>query len=607
MWDWDIESDQVYIGDSIEEVFGYKLKNNTIHFSVLEKNFFAGDQGRVKEGLAKALVSAHNWEDSFMIRCKDGTIASVNSRAGIIRNAEGKAIRLIGATQDISKMLQLEKDLGHQVSVNQNADIFHLAAKLSYDGIWDWNILTNEFFLGEGFGEIFGHSFATSNKNFDWVNYLHPDDKEAVETGLFAALASSVSHWEHAYRFVKADGSFANVFGRANIIRDADGKACRMIGVIHDLSRQQELEKKLEQEIASNGKLLTEYNESFRLMFNSSSDILYDIDVVTNEIVLSEGYEKEFGYKIVPHMKPGQVWKEHLHPDDKEAVVKDYQRMLASDETRWKSGYRFLRSDGSVANILSSRIILRNADGKAYRMIGSMQDISKQKVLEEKLEQEIKLKEKQIADAMEDAKEAERSDIGKELHDNVNQLLGVSRLYLEMAKQGGDQSEMHLRRSSEYTLSAIEEIRKLTKGLTTDTIRHLGLCESIENLSRDAMQVNPLNILCTLDLRIESLVNDRFKLNIFRIIQEQLNNILKHARAKKVIINLFQNDQSILLVISDDGVGFDAAQKRKGIGIDNIKSRAAAYNGKADFASQPGAGCVLTVVFTLSAVLLRAE
>ena len=71
-------------------------------------------------------------------------------------------------------------------------------------------------------------------------------------------------------------------------------------------------------------------------------------------------------------------------------------------------------------------------------MIGSMQDISKQKVLEERLEQEIKLKEKQIAEATEEAKETERSDIGKELHDNVNQLLGASRLYLDMAKQGGE-------------------------------------------------------------------------------------------------------------------------------------------------------------------------
>lgn len=90
-----------------------------------------------------------------------------------------------------------------------------------------------------------------------------------------------------------------------------------------------------------------------------------------------------------------------------------------------------------------------------------MQDLSRQKVLEEKLELEIKLKELQIAEAAEDAKETERSDIGKELHDNINQLLGASKMYVEMAKRGGENSQMYLTRSAEYTLTAIEEIRKL--------------------------------------------------------------------------------------------------------------------------------------------------
>ncbi|MEI9808898.1 MAG: PAS domain-containing protein [Bacteroidota bacterium] len=129
-------------------------------------------------------------------------------------------------------------------------------------------------------------------------------------------------------------------------------------------------------------------------------------------------------------MTPADNWAEHIHPDDKERVMEDYRRMLVSEEVEWKCSYRFIRADSSVANVISSRIILRHPDGKAYRMIGSMVDVSKQKVLDEKLELEIKLKEKQIAEAREDARDTERSDIGRELHDNVNQLLGASKLIL---------------------------------------------------------------------------------------------------------------------------------------------------------------------------------
>ncbi len=164
---------------------------------------------------------------------------------------------------------------------------------------------------------------------------------------------------------------------------------------------------------------------------------------------------------------------------------------------------------------------------------------------------------------------------------------------------------MFLSRSSKYTLTAIEEIIKLTKGLTTDTIKNVGLCEAINNITRDTMEANLVKISCALDSFIENSVNDKFKLNVFRIVQEQLNNILKHAKATEVTISLSQNKKSIILSISDNGVGFDTVKKQKGIGVANIKSRSASYNGTADFVSQPGQGCVLTVTFPVTNVLLN--
>jgi signal transduction histidine kinase len=232
-------------------------------------------------------------------------------------------------------------------------------------------------------------------------------------------------------------------------------------------------------------------------------------------------------------------------------------------------------------------------------MIGSMQDLSKQKVLEERLEQEIRLKEKQIEIAMADAKEAERVDIGKELHDNINQLLGTSRLYLSMAKEGGEEGEMYLNRSSDYMLTAIEEIRKLTQSLTTDTFKDLGLVEAIQDLVHDTIEINSMKISCSTENFVEDSVNDKFKLTVFRIVQEQLNNIQKHASASNVVITLLQDKTSIYLSIADDGVGFDTAKKCDGIGLANMNSRAASYNGTMDLASQPGQGCVLIIVFPL--------
>jgi signal transduction histidine kinase len=191
----------------------------------------------------------------------------------------------------------------------------------------------------------------------------------------------------------------------------------------------------------------------------------------------------------------------------------------------------------------------------------------------------------------------ERSDLGKELHDNVNQLLVASRLYLDIARKDKAHREMYLSRSSEYTLSAIEEIRKLTKGLINDVIMNLGLCDAIHTITQDIMEVYPMKISCKMNNKIHSKVSAKFNLNIFRIVQEQLNNIIKHAKASIVKIALSQNKTAILLTISDNGSGFDPTKKRNGIGIANIKSRAEFYKGRAQFVSQPGKGCVLTVTF----------
>ncbi len=130
----------------------------------------------------------------------------------------------------------------------------------------------------------------------------------------------------------------------------------------------------------------------------------------------------------------------------------------------------------------------------------------------------------------------------------------------------------------------------------------MGLCEAIENIVGETMEINPVKITFALGSFIENSVNDKFKLNIFRIVQEQLNNILKHAKATKVSISLLQNKKSIKLTISDNGVGFDTSKKRKGIGVANIKSRAATYNGTADFISRPGQGCILTAIFPVAEI-----
>jgi len=223
--------------------------------------------------------------------------------------------------------------------------------------------------------------------------------------------------------------------------------------------------------------------------------------------------------------------------------------------------------------------------------------VTQRQLFEKEWLSETKLKAIQIANAISEAKELERSDLGKELHDNVNQILAAARIFMDLAQRNTKNRKDNITRSSEYTLTAIEEIRKIAKGLVNNAIKNVGLCVAITKMTQDLMLGHPIKIVCKMDESLHTRMSEKFNLDIFRIVQEQLNNIIKHARASRVRIGLSQNETEIQLTVADNGVGFDVTKNVDGIGIINIKSRAEFYKGSATFVSMPGKGCILTARF----------
>ena len=123
MWDWNIAGGGIYVGDSLEEVFGYKVKGNTVAFSDFNACLAHGEKHAVKRKLLKILASGSNgWNDSYMFRRHDGSMAATISRASIIRDEKGKAVRMIGAIQDVSRIQELKKKLEDQLAIHR-ADI----------------------------------------------------------------------------------------------------------------------------------------------------------------------------------------------------------------------------------------------------------------------------------------------------------------------------------------------------------------------------------------------------------------------------------------------------------------------------------------------------
>jgi PAS domain S-box-containing protein len=348
-------------------------------------------------------------------------------------------------------------------------------------------------------------------------------------------------------------------------------------------------------------------NELYRFVTEVTNDCLWEWDLQTREIFwIDGGHKRVFGYQIENALIPQSFWENHLHPDDKIRILDRLNKMLKEGSaTIWEDEYRFQRADSSYAYVHDRAHIIYDADQVASRMIGATQDITVRKSAETKLlesegqlAQEKLTRQKQIIHAVLAAQENERSEIGKELHDNLNQILGAAKLYIEMAKTDDENREMCLEKSSGFIVTVIEEIRRISKAFSAPGMV-MGLFDSIRMLLDDLIKVHALKIEFQTTGVEEEDLDERLQLTIFRIVQEQLNNILKHAKATCATINLTRLANKIILLISDNGNGCNILEEETGIGISNIKSRAELYHGKVTIVSLPGEGYALKVVLPL--------
>ncbi|MBK5271877.1 MAG: PAS domain S-box protein, partial [Bacteroidia bacterium] len=226
-------------------------------------------------------------------------------------------------------------------------------------------------------------------------------------------------------------------------------------------------------------------------------------------------------------------------------------------------------------------------------MQAQINDVTERFRLEKELAEQQQIKQRQITDAVLTAQEKERKGIGEELHDNINQILATSKLFLNTAIS--DKDFDLVAKGHEYISMAMEEIRKLSRALITPAFIQSGLKQSIEQLIRNTMEAKKISIATEIEMPFESDIDEGLKLVIYRIIQEQLNNIIKHADASEVSILIQKTERSIILSIADNGKGFDINLGRKGIGITNMNSRAELYKGKVEIDSSPGNGCRLNI------------
>jgi two-component system, NarL family, sensor histidine kinase UhpB len=351
-----------------------------------------------------------------------------------------------------------------------------------------------------------------------------------------------------------------------------------------------------------NMETLREANERYSLVTRATHDLIWDWNLLTGEVYSDKSTAKNSeGFAPNTAIHDIDTWNRRIHPDDCDRWCRTIEKIKNSKDDFFELEYRIAGPNGNYRHIYDRGYVVRDNEGNALRMIGAAQDVTEKLRLESALRESQIQRQRVITEATIKGQENEREQLGRELHDNINQILATSKLYLDHGLSSSPIKEDVVRKSKEFISQAIEEIRRLSKSLLPPTMEEMGLITALNELLDIISLAGDFHIQRDFENFQEQALQKDQKLTIYRILQEQMNNIMKHAGAKNVIVSLHLLDQcdesNVELVIKDDGKGFNPSKKRNGVGLRNIISRAELFGGNVEIQSEPGHGCELKVIF----------
>ena len=263
---------------------------------------------------------------------------------------------------------------------------------------------------------------------------------------------------------------------------------------------------------------------------------------------------------------------------------------LSASHHDLKIFYEFQTFKGILFVLLSAVLIYIVSSKFNKGIIRGNQDLTEtnnqlSKMLEDKVNYQRK-----IAQAIINVQEAERKLLGEELHDNITQILATTKLYLGLAIEKPAMNEELIKKSSHNIVEVITELRNLSKSLTPPSLEDLGLIPSIEDLAYMFSQSKKVNIDFSAADFNEQWVSKEKKTVLYRIIQEQLNNIARYTNAQYVTIALSNTENRINLTVWSDGKFKDTKYASSNMGLENIRNRTELFNGSTelDYSSDDG-------------------
>jgi PAS domain S-box-containing protein len=488
---------------------------------------------------------------------------------------ENRIIALSCSAQDITERKKAEEGL------RQSELKFRSLIENSTDIITMANEEGNIFYGSPSAKKVFGYEEA-DYMGRHVCSFIHPDSLPAVSELLQNLMQHPDELFTIDLKVFDKQGNERWVLGMASNMLQMPGINA-LVGNFRDITERKKAEE-----------LIKESEDLYKNLFYNSPLPIGVCDVETMQLLdVNEATINLYGYSREEFMQMRSM--DILSPDEKT----DLKQVLpkADNPNRPSILRKHIKKNGETIFVEVWAHTINYKGHNAWLLLAN--DITEKIELQNKLVEKEIQRQQEVAKAVIDAQEKERATLGRELHDNINQMLTMAKLHLNCAKDTPALQDDMITRSLDTVSNAIEEIRRLSKSMIESFHEEVGLEFSLTDLIEKVRLAQPFTISLYFAVPDEPQLDDKLKMTIFRIVQEQLNNSIKHANATEVQIAIVQKNRQLLITIADDGNGFDTTQKRKGIGITNIISRAELFNGYVKIESSPGKGYRMQISFTI--------
>jgi PAS domain S-box-containing protein len=387
-----------------------------------------------------------------------------------------------------------------------------------------------------------------------------------------------------------ADGVFRPFLTRVMPVKDSDGKVVRWFGTNTDISEQKQIEAELRKS-----------RERLDLALDVANLGEWERDLTGHTASRSLRHAQIFGYSSAESDWSFEKFLQHVLPEHRAEVKEPLRKSEAGGTTEFET--QIQRLDGEVRWIWVRSQTELNEIGQPSRAFGIVMDITERKKVEEALRRSEKEAFQRhqlqaLAVRLQQVREEERKRVARDLHDQIGQILTAIKMDMTWSVRHLPplNGELHnrLMRSIELANEGVKSVRKICSGLRPGILDDLGLAAAIEWQANEFASRTKISCQVTLppgDLRLDG---DRTTA-IFRIFQECLTNIARHAEAQSVHASLCEQNEVLVLIVQDDGKGFRESDVAGSLGILGMKERAQACGGSVQVSSSPGKGTTVSV------------